>query len=277
MPLAKADRGAPLGPGGQSGRDGDQQHQVALDAEHPQLRGDADLDGEGDDEQEGHPGRHHQGPDGGHSSPSHRRTVTKRSLRGVDERLDDEVEGQPAAGLLGAPHGADRDRRREGAAVRAARGQRAARLEHGVAVEARVHDQGVALARAPGRARAPRRAASRTPTAKSGSVSSWMVDRDVVAWATRPTSPAPLTTGMPSWIPSSVPLSISMVWEKFDTGPATTRAVRRGMSPVHGMPTSAEERRRAPRRRPPPRPRGPRAPRCGPAGGRSPSSGRRSP
>ena len=40
------------------------------------------------------------------------------------------------------------------------------------------------------------------------------------AWTTRPTSPSPVTTGMPVAIPSSLPLSAAIVDSKFPGEPA---------------------------------------------------------
>ena len=74
---------------------------------------------------------------------------------------------------------------------------------------------------------------------------------------TRPTSPAPFTTGMPTLMPSSLPLQMSMVWEKFDGLPESTR--RRGgvdvADPLEVL--LLEELGELLRRRPP---RGPRRP-----------------
>ena len=98
------------------------------------------------------------------------------------------------------------------------------------------------------------------PTAKSGSVMSCTVDRSFVTSTTLPTSPAPLTTGMPTLIPSLLPLEMSTVWEKFDGLPESTRgAVVVSMSPTHSMLELLEQLVELLRRRPPPGPADPRA------------------
>jgi hypothetical protein len=61
-------------------------------------------------------------------------------------------------------------------------------------------------------------------------VSSSTVASEPDARLMRPTSPAPVTTGMPTARPSSVPLSISSACEKLDRGPDTTRAATVGTS-----------------------------------------------
>ena len=61
-----------------------------------------------------------------------------------------------------------------------------------------------------------------------------------MAWLTRPTRPAPVTAGIPTAIPSSVPLSISIAWLKLERGPDTTRAVAVSTLPAHGRSSEAD-------------------------------------
>ena len=70
-----------------------------------------------------------------------------------------------------------------------------------------------------------------TPTANVGSVTRRITDRWLVTRTTLPTSPAPVTTGMPSLMPAPTPRSISIVASKFDGAPDTTRAATVGTLP----------------------------------------------
>ena len=49
-----------------------------------------------------------------------------------------------------------------------------------------------------------------------------------------------MATAIPTTSPSDVPLSISMACEKFERGPATTRAVTFGTSPANGRFSEAD-------------------------------------
>ena len=69
-------------------------------------------------------------------------------------------------------------------------------------------------------------------------ISSIVERLEVTCWIL-PTSPEPLTTGMPTLIPSLDPLSMSTLLEKLDTAAEMTRAWTRGMLPTQGMLTSA--------------------------------------
>ena len=62
------------------------------------------------------------------------------------------------------------------------------------------------------------------PTAEDDGIAKWRR-------TTLPTSPAPVTTGMPSLIPAPTPRLISIVASKFDGVPDTTRAATVGTSP----------------------------------------------
>ena len=133
-PAGEADGRAPVGPGRQAGGDGDEEHAGRPARRAPRSSGAiADLEGEGDDEHERDPGGHHAaGPIGVTRSPSHRSTVHEGQPLGVDEGLDDQVEGEarrrPPRCRRTVP---DRDRRRERAVVGAAGGRARRRLELG--------------------------------------------------------------------------------------------------------------------------------------------------
>ena len=83
---------------------------------------------------------------------------------------------------------------------------------------------------------------SRTPTRNSGWTASWTTERARSTDSKRPTRPAPVTTGIPSAKPSSLPLSTSIVWvEKFPGGVPKMRTTTVSSS-AKSIPTSPRRR-----------------------------------
>ena len=189
--------------------------------EHPEL------EREGGDQHERRAHRDGERTGRDHVGGSHRSTVTNciRSVSAMGRTTSSSVSPPPASRTVRTfPTGIESG---NALSCRAARGERGAGLRRVVdlRLEARVDEEVLTLALAVGGAGRQIAAEEPDPHQEVG-VGDELHRRSArVTCTIRPTSPAPFTTGMPTLRPSSLPLLMSMVCEKFDGSLDSTRAV----------------------------------------------------